>query len=105
MYERMEQGEVEIYFHLIFIVIFLLKCEKHCSYKTLFKVLIYYYKKFLLFFITRIQNLLKIIREGVRNLILVYPTLIHKFFGTFFGEIHRVNPEILVYPRIHWIHL
>ena len=30
-------------------------------------------------------------REGVRNLILVYPTLIHKFFGTFFCEIHTVN--------------
>ena len=48
-----------------------------------------------------------IVREGVRNLILVYqyPTLIRKFVGTFFGEIHTVNPEILVYPRIHRIHL
>ena len=45
-----------------------------------------------------------IVREGVRNLILVYPTLIRKFSGTFFGEIHTVNPEILVYPRIHRIH-
>ena len=43
-------------------------------------------------------------REVVRNLILGYPTLIHKFFGTFFGEIHRVNPEILGYPRIPRIH-
>ena len=43
--------------------------------------------------------------EDVRNLILVYPTLICKFFRTFLGEIHRVNPEILVYPRIHRIHL
>ena len=38
--------------------------------------------------------------ECVRNLILGYPTLIHKIFETFFGEIHRVNPEILRYPRI-----
>ena len=47
-----------------------------------------------------------IVREGVRNLILVYqyPTLIRKFVGIFFGEIHTVNPEILVYPRIHRIH-
>ena len=43
--------------------------------------------------------------EGIRNLILVYPTLIlHRFIGTFFGEIHTVNPEILVHPRIHRIH-
>ncbi len=39
-------------------------------------------------------------REGFRNLILGYPTLIQKNFGIFFGEIHRVNPEILGYPRI-----
>ena len=37
---------------------------------------------------------------GVKNLILGYPALIHKNFGTFFGEIHRVNPEILRYLRI-----
>ena len=34
-------------------------------------------------------------REGVRNLILGYPSLINKIFGTFLGENHRVNPEIL----------
>ena len=38
--------------------------------------------------------------RSVRNLILGYPTLIHKNIGTFLGEIHRVNPEILGYPRI-----
>ena len=27
-------------------------------------------------------------------------SLIHKIFGTCFGDIHRVNPEILGYPRI-----
>ena len=37
------------------------------------------------------------IREDVRNLILGYPLLTN---GTFLGEIHRVNPEILGYPRI-----
>ena len=26
--------------------------------------------------------------------------IIHNKFGTFFGKIHRVNPEILEYPRI-----
>ena len=26
-----------------------------------------------------------------------------KKFGTFFGEIHIINPEILGYPRIHQI--
>ena len=36
-------------------------------------------------------------REDVRNLILGYPLLTN---GTFLGEIHRVNPEILGYPRI-----
>ena len=40
------------------------------------------------------------IREDVRNLILGYPSLTNKIFGTFWGEIHRVNPEILGYPRI-----
>ena len=39
-------------------------------------------------------------REDVRNLILVYPSLTNNFFLTFLGEIHRVNPEILGYPRI-----
>ena len=44
-------------------------------------------------------------RECVRNFILGYPTLIHKIFGTYFGEIHRVNLEILGYPRISRIPL
>ena len=39
-------------------------------------------------------------REDVRNLILGYPSLKNKNFGTFLGEIHRINPEILGYPRI-----
>ena len=39
-------------------------------------------------------------REEVRNLILGYPSLKNKNFGTFLGEIHRINPEILGYPRI-----
>ena len=39
-------------------------------------------------------------REGVRNLILGYPTLMNKQFWNFFGEIHSVNPKILGYPRI-----
>ena len=39
-------------------------------------------------------------REDVRNLILGYPSLKNKHFGTFLGEIHRINPEILGYPRI-----
>ena len=29
-----------------------------------------------------------------------YPSLKNKNFGTFLGEIHRINPEILGYPRI-----
>ena len=41
-----------------------------------------------------------IVREDVRNLILGYPSLKNKNFGTFLGEIHRINPEILGYPRI-----
>ena len=39
-------------------------------------------------------------REDVRNLILGYPSLKNKNFGTFLGEIYRINPEILGYPRI-----
>ena len=39
-------------------------------------------------------------RECVSFFILGYPTLIHKIFGNFFGEFHRVNPEILGYPGI-----
>ena len=39
-------------------------------------------------------------REEVRNSILGYPSLKNKNFGTFLGEIHRINPEILGYPRI-----
>ena len=39
-------------------------------------------------------------RDDVRNLILGYPSLKNKNFGTFLGEIHRINPEILGYPRI-----
>lgn len=39
-------------------------------------------------------------REDVRNLILGYPSLKNKNVGTFLGEIHRINPEILGYPRI-----
>ena len=39
-------------------------------------------------------------REGVRTLILGCPALKQKIFGTFFGEIHRVNPEVLGYSRI-----
>ena len=39
-------------------------------------------------------------REDVRNLILGYPSLKNNNFGTFLGEIHRINPEILGYPRI-----
>ena len=42
----------------------------------------------------------RIYREDVRNLILGYPSLKNKNFGTFLGEIHRINPEILGYPRI-----
>ena len=41
-----------------------------------------------------------LVREDVRNLILGYPSLKNKNFGTFLGEIHRINPEILGYPRI-----
>ena len=41
-----------------------------------------------------------IFREEVRNSILGYPSLKNKNFGTFLGEIHRINPEILGYPRI-----
>ena len=41
-----------------------------------------------------------VFREGARNLILWYPTLIHIIFETFSAEIHRVYPEILGYPRI-----
>ena len=33
-------------------------------------------------------------------MILGYPSLKNKNFGTFLGEIHRINPEILGYPRI-----
>ena len=39
-------------------------------------------------------------REEVRNLILGYPSLKNENVGTFLGEIHRKNPEILGYPRI-----
>ena len=39
-------------------------------------------------------------REEVRNSILGYPSLKNKNFGTFLGEIYRINPEILGYPRI-----
>ena len=38
--------------------------------------------------------------EEVRNSILGYPSLKNKNFGTFLGEIYRINPEILGYPRI-----
>ena len=41
-----------------------------------------------------------IFREEVRNSILGYPSLKNKNFGTFLGEIYRINPEILGYPRI-----
>ena len=40
------------------------------------------------------------VREEVRNSILGYPSLKNKNFGTFLGEIYRINPEILGYPRI-----
>ena len=43
---------------------------------------------------------LLIYREDVRNLILGYPSLKNKIIGNFLGEIHRINPEILGYPRI-----
>ena len=33
-------------------------------------------------------------------MILGYPSLKNKIFGNFLGEIHRINPEILGYPRI-----
>ena len=46
------------------------------------------------------QKFSHMIREDVRNLILGYPSLKNKNFGTFLGEIHRINPEILGYPRI-----
>ena len=44
--------------------------------------------------------LILIRREEVRNSILGYPSLKNKNFGTFLGEIHRINPEKLGYPRI-----
>ena len=46
------------------------------------------------------QFTIALFREDVRNLILGYPSLKNKNFGTFLGEIHRINPEILGYPRI-----
>ena len=40
------------------------------------------------------------LREDVRNLILGYPTVMHKIFGKFFGKIHIADLEIFGYPRI-----
>ena len=48
----------------------------------------------------RLVNMMSTFREVVRNLILGYPSLTNKIFEIFLGEIHKVNPEILGYPRI-----